>query len=68
MLFRSRYFGDGFVKDYERVPEAIRNITRERMIATAREFIGANTWVLAGVSASDQKSLTRLNNKLEKLF
>ena len=46
----------------------LRNITRERMIATAREFIGADTWVLAGVSASDQKSLTRLNDKLEKLF
>ena len=67
-FYSGRYFGDGFVKDYERVPEAIRNITRERMIATAREFIGADTWVLAGVSASDQKSLTRLNDKLEKLF
>ena len=50
------------------MPEAIRNITRERMIATAREFIGADTWVLAGVSASDKAMLVQLNDKLEKLF
>ena len=67
-FYSGRYFGDGFVKDYERVPEAIRAITRDRMLATAREFIQANTWVLAGVSSGDKEMMVRLSDKLTKLF
>ena len=64
----THYFGDGFVKDYEKVPDAIRKITRERMLATAREFIAHNTWVLAGVSSGTKDELVELNDKLQALF
>jgi predicted Zn-dependent peptidase len=67
-FYSGRYFGDGFVKDYEKVPDAIRNITLERMLATAREFIAHNTWVLAGVSSGEKDDIIALNDKLESIF
>lgn len=67
-FYSNRYFEDGFVKDYEKVPDSIRGITLERMLATAREFIAHNTWVLAGVSSGEKETIVELNDKLETLF
>ncbi len=67
-FYCGRYFGDGFVKDYEKVPDAIRGITLDRMLATAREFIAHNTRVLAGVSSGDKDDIVALNDKLESIF
>lgn len=67
-FYSGRYFGDGFVKDYEKVPDAIHKITRERMLATAKEFISHNSWVLAGVSSGEKEDIVMLSDKLETLF
>lgn len=67
-FYTGRYFGDGVVKEYEKVPESIRRATRDRMIATAREFIASDTWVLAGVSSGEKGELVELNDKLATLF
>lgn len=53
-FYTSRYFADDTVKDYEKVPLSINNISRDCMISTAREFIHNNTWVLAGVSSGEK--------------
>jgi predicted Zn-dependent peptidase len=67
-FYTSRYFADGVVKDYEKVPESIRKTTRTRMIDTAREFIASDTWVLAGVSSGEKEEIVALNDKLARLF
>lgn len=67
-FYSNRYFGDGVVKDYDKVPDAIRKITSERINKTAREFIESNTWVLAGVSSGEKDEFTALNDKLEAIF
>jgi len=67
-FYTSRYFADGVVKDYEKVPESIRKTTRDQMIDTAREFIASNTWVLAGVSSGEKEEIVALNDKLVRLF
>ncbi len=67
-FYSNRYFGDGVVKDYDKVPDAIRRITLERMNKTAGEFIAADTWVLAGVSSGEKEEFIALSDKLEKLF
>lgn len=67
-FYLNRYFADGVVKDYEKVPDSITNTTRECIIETAREFIKADTWVLAGVSGGEKESIVELNEKLEALF
>lgn len=66
-FYSGRYFGDGFVKNYDKVPDAIRGITLERMLATAREFVAHNTWVLAGVSSGTKDELVALSDKLDSL-
>ena len=67
-FYSGRYFGDGVVKDYAKVPDAIRGITMERMLATAREFIAHNAWVLAGVSSGEKEDIVALNEKLVSIF
>lgn len=67
-FYSNRYFGDGVVKDYEKVPDAIRRITLERINKTACEFIDANTWVLVGVSSGEKDEFVNLNDQIEKLF
>lgn len=67
-FYTGRYFADGIVKDYEKVPDAIRKITRDRMIATVREFIEGNVWVLAGVSSGEKEELVALSDKLATIF
>lgn len=67
-FYTGRYFADGIVKNYEKVPDSIRKTTRECMIATAREFINSNAWVLAGVSSGEKEEIVELNDKLVTLF
>lgn len=67
-FYSSRYFSDDIVRSYDRSPDDIRNITLDRMIATAREFLAHDTWVLAGVSCGEKDDLVRLNDKLSTIF
>ena len=66
--YSGRYFSDGVVKDYDNGPNEIRNITLERILTTAREFVTHNTWVLAGVSSGEKDEIVRLSDKLETIF
>ncbi len=67
-FYTGRYFADGVVKDYNKVPQSIRKTTRELMIRTAREFIHSDTWVMAGVSSGEKSEINALNDKLATLF
>lgn len=67
-FYAGRFFSDDVVRDYDRSPDDIKNITLDRMIATAREFIAHDAWALAGVSCGEKEDLLRLNDKLAKLF
>jgi len=67
-FYTGRYFADDFIKNYGAVPEMIKNVSLDRMIDTAREFIDANTWVLAAVSSGERQELIELNDKLVTLF
>lgn len=67
-FYTGRYFADGIVKDYEKVPDSIRKTTRTCIIDTAREFIASDSWVLAGVSSGEKADIVELNDKLATLF
>lgn len=67
-FYTNRYFADGVVKDYEKVPDAINATTRELMITTAESFIAHNTWVLAGVSSEEKELVVSLADKISALF
>jgi predicted Zn-dependent peptidase len=67
-FYTDRYFADGFIKNYEKVPEMIKNVTLERMVDTAKNFIEHDIWVLAAVSSGEKQELVELNDKLATLF
>lgn len=67
-FYTNRYFADGIVKDYENVPNAIRAVTCDQMINTAKSFMDANTWVLAAVSRAEKEDIVSLSDKFETLF
>lgn len=67
-FYTNRYFADDCVKDYGKVPDLIRKVTREKIMNVAQEFVDANTWVFAAVSGGDKEAVVELNDKLVKLF
>lgn len=67
-FYTGRYFGDGVVKDYEKVPDSITTTNRECMIETAREFIASDTWVLAAVGSGEKAEINELNDVLGTLY
>jgi predicted Zn-dependent peptidase len=67
-FYTGRYFADGFIKNYEKVPDLIKKVTVARMVDTARSFMDEDKWVLAAVSSGDRHELIDLNEKLEVLF
>lgn len=67
-FYTGRYFADGVVKDYEKVPQEINKTTRKLMIATAESFIAHNCWVLAAVSSADKEAVVGLADKFDTLF
>ncbi len=67
-FYSGRYFSDGVVKEYDRVPDEIRTITRERILTTAHEFILSDTWALAGVSSGEKQDIVAIGDKLNTLF
>ncbi len=67
-FYTNRYFADGIVKDYERVPDAINATSREMMMSVAKEFIEQGTWVIAGVSSEEKENIVKIGEKLEVLF
>lgn len=67
-FYTNGYFNNDMVKDYSKVPDMIRKVTREKIMAVAEEFMKSNVWVLAAVSSGDKETLVELNDKLVKLF
>lgn len=67
-FYAGRYFFDGFVKNYEKVPELIAGVSKEQIIETACSFLKADTWVLAGVGSAEKELVDSLGEKVDKLF
>jgi len=67
-FYTGRFFADGIVKEYEKIPDAITKTTRKCIIETAQEFTKHGAWVLAGVSSGEKDDITQLSDKLESLF
>jgi len=67
-FYTGRYFADGFIKNYEEIPNMIKNVTAERMVEMARKFMKNDTWVLAAVSSGERQEIIDLSEKIAKLF
>ena len=67
-FYVGRYFADDFVRDYAAVPDSILAVTPDQLIETARQFFASNMWTLAAVTSEEKELLTKLYDKLDKLF
>ena len=67
-FYTGRYFSDGTVKSYDKVPDSIKNISKKCMIETARQFFTKGSWVLAGVSSGEKEDIVNLSDRLAPLF
>ena len=67
-FYVGRYFADDFVRDYAAVPDSILAVTPDQLIETSRQFFASNTWTLAAVTSEEKELLTKLYDKLDKLF
>lgn len=67
-FYTERYFADGFIKDYNKVPDMIKKVTLARMTNAAKSFISEDKWVLAAVSSGERKELIDLSDKVATLF
>ncbi|OGL31597.1 hypothetical protein A3F64_00860 [Candidatus Saccharibacteria bacterium RIFCSPHIGHO2_12_FULL_42_8] len=66
--YSGRYFFDGVINDYDKVPAKIAATKRENLAKLAQEFVDNQTWVLAGVANTDRELLDRLHQKLATIF
>lgn len=66
--YANRYFFDGQVENFEAQPELINAVTRDQMVATAREFFSTNLWTVGGYGSTDIALVREQAAKLEKLF
>ena len=67
-FYTGRYFADGFIKDYNKIPDMIKRVNADKMVAAAKCFIDEDKWVLAAVSSGEKQQIVALSDKLEKLF
>ncbi|MDO8335341.1 MAG: pitrilysin family protein [Candidatus Saccharibacteria bacterium] len=67
-FYSGRYFFDGVVNDYEKVPARIEATKRDDIAKLMQEFIDHQTWVLAGVADNERELLDTLHAKLATIF
>lgn len=64
--YQDHYFANDEVRDYNKAPETIRQISRDCLIDTAREFMNSEAWVLAGVSSGERDDIVDLSDGIAK--
>ena len=67
-FYAGRYFWDGGIRDHKKQPEFIRQISREKIFALAKEFVENGVWVLGAVSGGAEEQIKELNAEFSKLF
>jgi predicted Zn-dependent peptidase len=67
-FYSGRYFFDGVVRDYNKVPNEIASVTRSKITPVARDFIKSNTWILGGVASEGGELMESLRAKIATVF
>ncbi len=67
-FYTTRYYFDGFIKNYDKVPEMIKSVTVDRMVSAARSFFENDFWVVSAVSSGDKQEIINLSDKVAVLF
>lgn len=66
--YAGRYFFDGKIEDFMAQPEAIKAVTKDEIVETARQFFLSNCWTMGGYGNSEVAFVRELATKFEPLF
>jgi predicted Zn-dependent peptidase len=66
--YTSRYFFDGFIEDYHRIPERIEAVTKEAIITTTNAMFTDNIWGLGVLGNSGEAFAAKLEEQLALLW
>lgn len=67
--YSGRYCMDETIRNYDKAPEEIKNVTREKMLEVARKFFTKDAvWALVGVGHEKYENLQSIHKKLSVLF
>ncbi len=58
------YFTNGTVEKYSNMPNLVKNITKEEVVAIAREFLNSDIHAFAAVSSVEKALITDLSKRL----
>ncbi|HEY1835447.1 MAG TPA: pitrilysin family protein [Candidatus Saccharimonadales bacterium] len=66
--YSERYFFDDVIEDYYQIPKRIRDITRDSIIAVAREMFAGSTWGVGALGNCGEDFALELQDKLAPLW
>jgi predicted Zn-dependent peptidase len=66
--YSGRYFFDGVIEDYYKIPERIEAVTKEKIVEIAQEMFKHNTWGLGALGSSGEQFITDLHTHISPLW
>ncbi|HVW23647.1 MAG TPA: pitrilysin family protein [Candidatus Saccharimonadales bacterium] len=66
--YAGRYFFDGVIEDYYRVPERIKSVTKEEMVAVAADMFAEKLWGLGVLGNCGADFAAQLHQQLAPLW
>jgi predicted Zn-dependent peptidase len=66
--YSGRYFFDGVIEDYYKIPERIEAVTKEKIVEISRGMFSNGTWGLGALGSSGEKFITDLHTHISPLW
>lgn len=66
--YSNRYFFDGEIDDYYKVPERIRAVSKNRIMTISQAMFEEKVWGMGVLGNAGEEFVTNLNKKLTSLF
>jgi predicted Zn-dependent peptidase len=66
--YASRYFFDDIIEEYERIPERIKAVTKDDIVAIARQFFRDDLWGFGVLGACGEEFAEKLRQQLTPLW
>ena len=66
--YSNRYFFDGEIDDYYKVPERIRAVSKNRIMAITQAMFEEKVWGMGVLGNAGEEFVGKLNKKIESLF
>ncbi len=66
--YSGRYFFDGKIDDYYKVPERIEAVTKQRIVNISKSLFAENTWGIGALGSCGETFVDNLRHEIAKLW